>query len=742
MKEVLKGIMYIGIFSVPFIPLLVANSQFFPFITGKNFPFRIIVEIVFASWVLLALFDTEFRPRFSWILASFVAFVTAIFFADLFGQYPLKSFWSNFERMEGWVTLIHLLAYFLVAASVLRTPKIQIWFFNTMLFAGTLMLFYSFGQIIGTIDTGQNTERIDGRLGNAAYNAIYMLFHAFIAMLMLVRTKSKNLRILYGVLTIAFVYVLFMTATRGAILGITGGVLLAAIYIVLFGKGYGTIRKVGTWTFIAVIVLIVGFIGIRDTEFVKSSSVLSRVASITLEEGSTRFTIWGMAFEGFKERPILGWGQENFSYVFNKEYQPSLYAQEQWFDRVHNIFFDWLIAGGIVGLGTYLALLFATVYYVALRPLFRKDDATFTVVERGLLIGLIAGYFFHNLFVFDNIVSYILYVTILAFVHARISTEIPRLIAFTINRKVVAQVITPIVAVVLLGTIYFVNAPGLQASSDLIRAFGFINTVSQNGQLTTAQRDILYRQGLESLESALAHDSFADQEIREQFARIAQTIINDPNVSPEIKEVYRARAEEELLKQIEEKPDDTRGHVFTGSFYRFVQDFPAALRQFERARELSPQKQSILLEIGLVHMNVGQHEEAKEVLQEMFELEPRYDQARYLYAVSAIFTNDWELFEELIGPQYEKAFINHSLGASTLFSTGNYSRLADILSRLIEVEPNNLQYRISLAITQERMGNTALAIQTLREAITLFPSFKTQGEQIIADLLSGKSPSI
>ncbi len=39
------------------------------------------------------------------------------------------------------------------------------------------------------------------------------------------------------------------------------------------------------------------------TALVKKGQVLSRFSNITLEEGASRFTIWGMAFEGLKERP-------------------------------------------------------------------------------------------------------------------------------------------------------------------------------------------------------------------------------------------------------------------------------------------------------------------------------------------------------------------------------------------------------------------------------------------------------
>src|SRR3989338_103880 len=139
MRDVLKWIVFGGVFLLPFVPLLVTGNLFFSYITGKGFAFRIIVEIVFATWALLALSEPRYRPRFSWVAASLAAFVAVIFFADLFGETPAKSFWSNFERMEGWMTLMHLLLYFIVAGSVLTTEKLWSRFFNTSLAAASLV---------------------------------------------------------------------------------------------------------------------------------------------------------------------------------------------------------------------------------------------------------------------------------------------------------------------------------------------------------------------------------------------------------------------------------------------------------------------------------------------------------------------------------------------------------------------------------------------------------------------------
>src|SRR3989344_4717233 len=109
------------IFLVPFIPLYIANNLFFPFITGKGFVFRIIIEIICALWLLLLPRDKKDAPRFSWLSLSVTIFTIAVFISDIFGMNPLRSMWSNFERMEGWVTIIHLWAYFIVITSIFGT---------------------------------------------------------------------------------------------------------------------------------------------------------------------------------------------------------------------------------------------------------------------------------------------------------------------------------------------------------------------------------------------------------------------------------------------------------------------------------------------------------------------------------------------------------------------------------------------------------------------------------------------
>jgi len=96
-ENILRYIIYGAIFLVPFIPFIVFNNTFFPFITGKAFTFRILVEIMVGLWAILALLNAKYRPKNSLVLVLSAVFVAGIGLADIGGVKPLKRIWGNFE---------------------------------------------------------------------------------------------------------------------------------------------------------------------------------------------------------------------------------------------------------------------------------------------------------------------------------------------------------------------------------------------------------------------------------------------------------------------------------------------------------------------------------------------------------------------------------------------------------------------------------------------------------------------
>ena len=111
-QKIVRYVVMLCLFLVPVFPLIVANTYFFPFITGKALYFRILVEIIFAGWLILATLDAKYRPKVSPLVIAVTLFAVITLVADLLGVNPVRSIWSNFERSEGWITIIHLWAFF------------------------------------------------------------------------------------------------------------------------------------------------------------------------------------------------------------------------------------------------------------------------------------------------------------------------------------------------------------------------------------------------------------------------------------------------------------------------------------------------------------------------------------------------------------------------------------------------------------------------------------------------------
>lgn len=727
----MQATIFAGAFLVLFIPLYVSDSMFFPYITGKNFAFRIIVEIIFAAWVVLALLDAQYRPRFSWILISGASLLGVMFFADFFGEYTKKSFTSNFERMEGYVTLLHFYLYFLVLSHALRGEKAWNWFWNTALVAGVIVSIYGLRQAAGLDPVGQGSSwRLDARLGNSTYLGVYMLFQIFITSWMFIRVKNTGQRFIYGVLFILFTFILFHTGTRGTILGLFGGGILTFSYLAVMAPKGALIKKWAVVGAVAVILVASGLWASRDRDFVKSTPMLDRVAGVSLAEGSIRFTVWQMAIEGFKERPLLGWGQDNFNYVFNKFYKPSLYGAESWYDRTHNILLDWLIAGGVLGLFSYLSILFMALWYSCIRSVWIRfrdgttDQNYFNVHEQALLLGLLAAYTFHNLFVFDNLISYIFYAAVLALIHSRVTNFIPVITESILEKRLIVNVFTPTIGVFLVMVFYFLHLPGISAAKDMIDA------------LSTANVNQRYA----ALDRALDRDSFARQEVVEQLLQQAISVVTLPNIPPEVKEKFLQKAVMEMEHLIKDKPGDARLHFFLSNLYRAAGQIELAKQELERAIELSPNKQALIIDLGTLEAIEGDYEAMRDLYQKAFMLDQNYNQARFFYAGALMYVGEHEKVNEIITEEHWQEFAMSDQALAIAYQSDSTDWVIKILEERIDAEPNDAQHRASMASVYYEDGQINEAIAILEQAIEDIPEFSILGQCYVSSMRSGEDP--
>ncbi|MDQ5957596.1 MAG: hypothetical protein QG614_571, partial [Patescibacteria group bacterium] len=204
-RSFLKGLIYFCLALTPFLAWYVSNQTFFPFITGKNFAFRTLIEIAFAAYVVLAYIEPSYRPKKSVVLYTYTTFLVALLISNILGSNTYLSLFSNYERMEGWFTHLHIFLYFIILYSVYKSEhdwtKIFGWFMVSGIAVITEGLFQLFGQkdffltrlltnnFVTRLNEAYPTHmggglRLDSSLGNAAYYGIYTLFFVFISLIL------------------------------------------------------------------------------------------------------------------------------------------------------------------------------------------------------------------------------------------------------------------------------------------------------------------------------------------------------------------------------------------------------------------------------------------------------------------------------------------------------------------------------------------------------------------------------
>lgn len=725
----LKYIIFAGLFLVPFVPLIISSSLFFPFIVGKAFAFRLIVEIIFATWLILAIRDPEYRPKFSWISGAILIFTLAILLADILSENPFKSFWSNFERMEGFIGIIHFVALFFVAGSMLKTEEIWNKLLGTSLFASGIMAVYSFFQLAGKIVINQGGVRVDGTFGNASYLGIYMVFHIFFAGLLYFRSRIKWQKVLIALVALLDLVILYFTATRGAILGLLGGALISLIFLALKSEKGNKIRKIAVGIVVAILVFVGTFIALRNTDFVKNNKVLTRFASLSFSEIKTqgRYYVWPIAWKGFLERPIFGWGEESFNFVFNKYYNSNMYDQEPWFDRTHNIALDWLIAGGAVGFLSYLSIFVALLYYI-----WKAEDKFLSVTDKAVVLGLLSAYTFHNLFVFDQIGSYILFFTLLAYVHAH-SPEA----SFSLWQKIASGArsiftdekgnpVTESVVVVLLAlTVYFVvYSPWMEN-----KAIMNVLSLGAQGQFGTVED---YAKPLRS-----------GQGFSESLEHVSQAAIGvsmNPNAPQELKQELLPLISESFEKHIKNVPNDARYRLFYGLFLSRFGQFPQSNEQLKIASELSPNKQTIYFELVNNLLLQGNNTEAVTIAKKAYELQPNFGEAKFIYGIAMLLSGDKVGAQKLFSEFPPEKLVFDDRYISALATLNMWDEVLDVANRRVATDPNNIQYRINLAAAHLQSGRRAEAVKDIEAIIEINPEFKAQGEYYISEIKAGRNP--
>lgn len=693
------------LFALLLTPLIVSVSLYFPYVTGKVFAFRLGTTVALAAWLVLVLKRPEYLPKKSGILAASGIFLIWLAICNIFGIDRQSSFFSNFERMEGWFTHLYLFIYLVVLSSVIKTDKMWNWMLGSSVVVANII------ALIAAFDQEQRTNVV---LGNSTYVAIYVLFNLFFVFLLayrMSRTRASDAAVrfaayaYYAVTALLFVYVIFRTQTRGTILALVFSAGFFAVLTTISHWKHKRVRVVSLSLLTLVLAASALFWINRDSQFIQNNPMLARVTTISASEGTGRARLvnWSIAWEAIKDRPLLGWGQENFIYAFPMHFNPQMYNQEAWFDRTHNALLDWGVQGGVLA-----TLLYLSLFAVAAHAVHRSTSLTRT--EKNILHTLFVAYLIHNMFVFDNYSSYLMFFLTLGLVmhHQHKGT----LMVSEKTRQIG-------LAVGLIGAVWIGYVVILQPYTV---ARGLIATVSsQDAQAALA--------GYERLSQK---DTFGNFEVFTRMATDAGAFLRVPDQA--LVERYITLVQQEGQQMLAESPRSLRVHEFFGSFLYQTGNVDAAVELLERARAIAPNRQSNLYILGYAYVEQGELDKAVEVFKHAYDVLPENEKARQHYGAALLLKGDQAGRALIEGYSYKDSFF------LTVFNrTKQYKEVISILEQMIADQPTNYQLQVSLAVAHLESGNREKAIEIIRGVMKAVPAFEPQGAQIIKDIQSGKA---
>lgn len=621
------------------VPVIVIPDFFFPYVVPRNIFFRVVVEMGIAVLVLALCFgrrtlDLRSEPIF-W---SLVAFVAAAALSAFVSPARNHSFFGDFERMGGVWAWVHLVLFFLL----LRTLRDEDWgwVLNAALvvsmFVSLTAIVQHFELVAATPLSATIVAASSSTFGNSGLLAAYLLMNVALAGYLASTTVRR--RWLYvsagGVNVLGLVYASNRSTIIGLVLGaMVGGVIFAALAT--------TSRK--RWIAIS---LAMGFAvvtaGIPAVIRAFPTSGLSRHAPTVLQKlaltnpaGSdqSRTMQWRAAIEGFKDRPLLGYGLENHNLVWSAHLDPGIYKIEtDTFDRTHNQFLEVLATTGIVGAAAFLAIWAAI--GATLVTAYRAGRLSASAIA--VLAGLQVAYATYLFFWFIDLNAAMLWILVAALIASR--ATVGSVVLENTGRDAGRSRARPVLAfasVLVLAVVLYEEAyTPLRAN----RALAMINSPSGPAARTLA--------GFEMVSSTPARQTAHTPIVMGHFIGSLHPRLKEMRADPDqwqtldraFTATFAAFAREIHRDTLNDRLYTHRGAVLldAAQFYGSPSYRQQAIDAFHKGIELSPHRIQPRLLLASVYTAARDYERAIVVLTDAVKRDPQLGEPRYRLAQAYI----------------------------------------------------------------------------------------------------------
>jgi O-antigen ligase len=627
-----------------------------------------------------------------------------------------------------------------VLTGFFRSVKEWLWLFDLFIVASFCVGIVALDQYLTITFPGawvehfmasSNGARLAATIGNSGYVGGYMVFGVFMSLFMALKRSQIWAKSWYILVLLLELFIAIQTQTRGAYLALALGVGISAIYLMWFYFQNKYLKTALITMIIAVLLVVLGIFSFPNSDFVKNQKILRRISTISLADGTAqnRLVTWGIGYKGFLEKPILGWGQENFYQVFDKYYTTK--NTEQWFDRCHNMMCDRATTGGIIGLLSYLGLLllpFWAIWKYYRKEYAAKSDSQETSARRYLtpiiFTILIAAYIIQNMFIFEALATYVPLIMVLSFVGLYSKGYDFK---FWDNANVkVTLIIIGVIFIIMALPVFNLNP--LFANRDFIQALS-----SQSANLDDK---------INAFEEVIGRGTMGNQEYRRHYFNFYEQVMMDYLSKPENRTAendqrmaaFANKMEAQFNAQIVENSYSVSNYLLLTRFdnlsYFFdVNRLNKALSVSDRAISLSPGRPQYYYETATTNYYLGNYYQSikdETKAKEQFRLA-----VAKFYLGASQNVNDSSAFDQL--SQFLIAVSQNSGGDSfakalTELPVGN-DKISAITAKMIEWQKNPAVGEDEATI-KARIDKIKSIIEWLLKADPKYPELNTQLESL------------
>jgi len=753
-EKILNKIIFLGSILILFLPLFIYRGVLYPYVFSKIIVFQILVEIIFVAWLVLMIYKKEYRPNWkNPLVCSLTIFIGVLFLTAITGLDFKRSFWSTQERMTGVLTMLHFYAFFIVLISVFKEWKDWRKLIWASLICSFLVGLYGLGQKIGLGSLiAADSHRLSSLLGNPIYLGSYSFLNIFLSIFLFLKEKNKIIKILSIFLAIFNFLIMSLTDSRGVMIVFVFSFFLFFFFLIFNLSSKKWRRIISFILALVFFIIVLGFIFFQTPRGLKFldrlPSIFGRIFYLeALLSGSDQRTIpWQIGLEGFLEKPILGWGWENFNIPYNKYYRPEILKWGEsatWYDRSHNQVIDIFVLTGVLGGLAYL-IMYGSIFWLLFKKRLQKLEYT-RMTRTGLFVlGLMfLAYFIQNLTVFDTPALLIMFYFSLGLVyfttqrdtnlqmHTNDTNEKEKLKIKNYKLKTEKQFLLPILVLLIViflpWAMYKFNIEPWQKGSLAFKA------------VQTSRKNLIA--GLNFYKEALAEeDVFTNLEIRTFLAKtISEQEIKNESYKEGLMFVIA-----EMEKNIKEHPLDVRHWLNLGQIYNLMglinkEYLDKAELTLNQAKTLSPYRQTIYFELVKNKILAQDFDRAIQIAEQAVNLDSQIAESYKVLSFAWLAAGKIEEGLLYLDKARESVDIYSEVSfsifiSSTYFKFGDIAKAIKIAETSVQKFSRSISAYTNLAALYKEAGEKEKAIETVRKVVELDPSFAQEAEIFIKEL--------